>query len=137
MMNESPKGCCGMKTLALDLDGKYGLSNFMDRIWILKYLGLKILKVRVYHTTNGFHAKLTCDNQIDDVKAVLIQVLLGDDYRRGVANLLKVERGCKNWNFLFKQKWKVDKLGDLVQVSKESYDQELSGKVLRAIQLGE
>jgi len=126
-----------MKTLRLDLDGKYGLSNFMDRIWILKYLGIKPLNVRIYHTMNGFHAKLTCDNQIDDVKAILVQVLLGDDYRRGVCNLLKTERGCKNWNFLFKQKWKTDKLGNEVQVSKEGYDKELSGKVLRAIQLGE
>lgn len=126
-----------MKTLALDLDGKYGLSNFMDRIWILKYLGLKVLKVRIFHTTNGFHAKILCDNEIDNFKAILIQVLLGDDYRRGLANLLKVERGCKDWNFLFKQKWKMDKLGEEVQVSKETYDKELSGKVLRAIQLGE
>lgn len=126
-----------MKTLRLDLDGKYGLSNFMDRIWILKYLGIKIHKVRIYHTTNGYHAKVQCDNEIDDVKAVLIQVLLGDDYRRGLCNLLKIERGCRNWNFLFKQKWKTDKLGNEVQVSKEAYDKELSGKVLRAIQLGE
>jgi hypothetical protein len=78
-----------------------------------------------------------CDNEIDNFKAILIQVLLGDDYRRGLANLLKVERGCKDWNFLFKQKWKMDKLGEEVRVSKEIYDKELSGKVLRAIQLGE
>jgi hypothetical protein len=126
-----------VKTLCLDLDGKYGLSNFMDHIWILKYLGIKILKVRIFHTTNGFHAKILCDNEIENIKAILIQVLLGDDYRRGLANLLKVERGCSNWNFLFKQKWKVDKLGDLVSASKEAYDKELSEKVLRAIQLGE
>jgi hypothetical protein len=126
-----------MKTLALDLDGKYGLSTFMDRIWTLKYFGLKVVQVRVYHTVNGFHAKLKCDNEIDNVRAVLIQVILGDDYRRGLCNLLKIERGCKDWNHLFKQKWKMDKLGQEVSVSKEQYDKDLSGRALRAIQLGE
>jgi len=126
-----------MKTLKLDLDGKYSLSTFLDRIWILKYLGLRITKVRIYDTTNGFHAQLTCDNQINDVKAAFIQALLGSDYRREFCNLLKIERGSKNWNVLFKRKWKTDKLGNEVVVSKESFNKELSDKVLRAIQLGE
>ena len=126
-----------MKTLKLDLDGKYGLSNFLGRIWILKYLGLRVVRVKVHHTTNGFHARLICDNQMDPVKAAFIQALLGSDYRREMCNLLKIERGAKNWNLLFKKKWKTDKLGYEVMVSKESYDRELSEKVLRAIQLGE
>jgi len=126
-----------MKTLKLDLDGKYGLSIFLDRVWILKYLGLKVVKVKIHDTVNGFHARLTCDNQIDDVKAAFIQALLGSDYRREFCNLLRIERGSHNWNTLFRQKWKTDKLGNEVQVSKESYNSELSLKVLRAIQLGE
>jgi len=126
-----------LKTLKLDLDGKYSLSTFLDRIWILKYLGIKVVNVRIHDTINGFHARLICDNQIDDVKACFIQALLGSDYRREFCNLLKIERGTKNWNVLFKQKWRTDKLGNEVQVSKESYNRELSRKVLRAIQLGE
>lgn len=126
-----------MKTLKLDLDGKYSLSHFLDRLWILKYLGLRVTKVKVHDTVNGFHVRLTCDNQIDDIQAVLIQALLGSDYRREMCNLLKIERGSKNWNILFKQKWKTDKLGFEVRVSKETYNPELSLKVLRAIQLGE
>ncbi len=126
-----------MKTLKLDLDGKNGLSLFLDRIWILKYLGIKVVKVKIHHTTNGFHARLVCDNHIEPVKAILIQALLGSDYRRELCNLLKIERGCKNWNILFKRKWKIDKLGQEVLVSQEKYDRELSQKVLRAIQLGQ
>jgi len=126
-----------MKTLKLDLDGKNGLSLFLDRIWILKYLGIKVVKVKIHHTTNGFHARLVCDNHIEPVKAILIQALLGSDYRRELCNLLKIERGCKNWNILFKRKWKTDKLGQEVLVSQEKYDRELSQKVLRAIQLGQ
>ena len=126
-----------MKTLKLDLDGKYGLSTLMDRIWIIKYLGLRVVRVKVHHTKNGFHARLICDNQIDPVKAAFIQALLGSDYRRELCNLLKIERGAKSWNILFKRKWKTDKLGQEVLVSREAYDRELSEKVLRAIQLGE
>jgi len=126
-----------MKTLRLDLDGKYGLSTFLERTWILKYLGVKVVGVKIHHTMNGFHARLICDNRIDDVKAAFIQALLGSDYRRELSNLLKIERGSKNWNVLFKQKWKTDRLGNEVLVSKEIYDRELSEKVKRAIQLGE
>jgi hypothetical protein len=126
-----------MKTLKLDLDGKYGLSEFLKRIWILKYLGLRVVKVLVHDTVNGFHVRLVCDNQIDDIKTVLIQALLGSDYRRELCNLLKIERGSKHWNTLFKEKWATDKLGNEYKVSKETYNKELSVKVLRAIQLGE
>jgi len=121
----------------LDLDGKYGLSTFLERTWILKYLGIKVVGVKIHHTMNGFHARLVCDNEIDNVKAAFIQALLGSDYRRELSNLLKIERGSKNWNVLFKQKWKTDRLGNEVLVSKETYDRELSEKVKRAIQLGE
>jgi len=126
-----------MKTLKLDLDGKYGLSTFLDRVWILKYLGIKVVNVRIHHTMNGFHARLVCDNDIDGVKAAFIQALLGSDYRRELCNLLRIERGSKDWNTLFKQKWKTDKLGSEVLISQEIYDGELSEKVRRAIQLGE
>lgn len=126
-----------MKTLKLDLDGKYGLSIFLKRLWIIKYLGLRVRKVLVHDTVNGFHLRLVCDNHIDPVKAILLQTLLGSDYRREMCNLLKVERGTKHWNLLFKQKWATDKLGREYPVSKESYNKELSQKVLRAIQLGE
>lgn len=126
-----------MKTLKLDLDGKYGLSDFLKRIWILKYLGLRVVKVKIHHTVNGFHARLQCDNQIDEKTAIFMQLALGSDYRREVCNLLKIERGSKKWNMLFKQKWATDKLGREYPVSKEVYDKKLSQKVLRAIQLGE
>lgn len=126
-----------MKTLRLDLDGKYGLSDFLKRLWIIKYLGLRVNKVQVHDTVNGFHLRLVCDNAIDPIKAILFQALLGSDYRREMCNLLKIERGSKNWNILFKEKWATDKLGNEYQVSRETYNKELSHKVLRAIQLGE
>ena len=146
-----------MKSLAFDLDGKSGLDNFLQRRWIMKYLGLKVGKtnanlwrrepkryrgvplipVRVWHTVNGWHLEIDLDNEIDNVKAVLMQCLLGEDYRRGLCLLLRIERGCKDWNKLYRQKWKVNELGHRVNVSFERFDLDLSQKVLSLLELGQ
>jgi len=123
--------------LKLDLDGKNGLNNLCDRIWIIKYLGLKVLSTEIYHTTNGFHAVLQCDNVFKSWEILLFQTWLGSDFRREMCNLLKIERGTENWNVLFQEKWKYNTLGQEVKVSQEIYDAELSEKVLRLVQLGE
>jgi len=126
-----------VKFLKLDLDGKNGLDTFLDRMWIMKYLGLKVIDAKVYHTTNGYHLVLELDNEIDNIKAILIQCILGDDYRRAACLLMRVERGCKDWNVLFKTKYKINKLGQRVKVSEEKYDPDLSQKILDLLILGE
>ena len=126
-----------MKLLKLDLDGKNGLDTFLNRMWIMKYLGLKVVNAKVYHTTNGYHLVLELDNEIDDLKAIFMQLALGSDYRREVCNLLKIERGCKDWNTLFKAKYKVNQLGQRIKVSEEKYDADLSQKILDLLRLGE
>jgi len=146
-----------MKTLAFDLDGKSGLDNFLSRRWIMKYLGLKLgecnvqlykrfpkrydgvpeTPVRVWHTVNGWHLEIDLDNEIENIKAVLMQSLLGSDFRREMALLLRIDRGCRNWNNLYQQKWKVNELAQRIQVSFERFDPELSQKVLDLLELGE
>ena len=54
-----------VQILKLDLDGKNGLDIFLQRMWIMKYLGLKTEYVKVYHTTNGYHLVLGLDNEIE------------------------------------------------------------------------
>jgi len=126
-----------MRTLKLDLDGKNGLDNFLDRRWIMKYMGLKVVAARCSHTVNGWHLELDLDNEIDDVKAIFMQLALGSDYRREVCNLLRIERGCENWNNLFKRKFKINELGMRVQVSEEKPDPGLSQKIMDLMELGE
>jgi len=126
-----------VQILKLDLDGKNGLDIFLQRMWIMKYLGLKTEYVKVYHTTNGYHLVLGLDNEIEPIKAILIQCILGDDYRRSACLLLRYERGCKDWNVLFKTKYKVNQLGQRIKVSEEKYDPELSEKILSLLRLGE
>lgn len=146
-----------MKTLAFDLDGKNGLDTFISRRWIIKYLGLKVgepnltlykkhperyegvpeTPVRVWHTTNGWHLEIDLDNEIENVKAVLMQSLLGSDYRREMCLLQRIERGCQDWNNLYKQKHKVNELGQRVRVSLERFDSELAAKILDLLVLGQ
>jgi len=127
-----------MKLLKLDLDGKNSLNIFIDRIWIIKYLGLAVKRVYVHPTVNGFHVRLLCDNKIDPLEQVLIQSLLGDDFKRALCNFLKLGRGSKtSWNPMFKRKWTLNKLGQEVEVSRETYDRETSQKIMKLIQLGE
>lgn len=146
-----------MKTLAFDLDGKNGLDTFLKRRWITKYLGLKVGKpnkevyaknpdryegipvvpVRVWHTVNGWHLEIDLDNEIDNIKAVLMQALLGSDFRREMCLLLRIERGCQDWNNLYQQKHKVNELGQKVTVSFERFDADLSDKVLALLELGQ
>ena len=156
-----------MKTLAFDLDGKGGLDAFLSRRWIMKYLGLKLgecnrevyfdskewvgddphrkkryedvpfVPVRVWHTVNGWHLEIDMDAEVDNVKAILMQCMLGDDYRRSLAQLLRIERGCVDWNNLYQQKWKLNERGQQIEVSHEKFDPDLSKKVQDLIQLGE
>jgi DNA primase catalytic subunit len=125
-----------MKVLKLDLDGKNGFTDFLDRLWLLRGFGLAPKKVLVYHTENGYHVRMYCDNNIDDKTACFMQLALGSDYRREVFNWLRIERGCKNWNLLFGRKEIVNKVGQIVEVSKEQYDKELSQKIMRIIKPG-
>jgi len=146
-----------LKTLGLDLDGKGGLDTFLQRRWVMKYMGLRLgetnLKlykrfpkryegipetpVRTWHTVNGWHLEIDLDDEIENIKAVLMQAILGDDYRRAMCLLLRIERGCRNWNTLFKQKFKVNELGQRIEVSSERFDPELSQKIRDLLELGE
>lgn len=150
-----------MKTLAFDLDGKNGLDTFIKRKWIMKYLGLKVgqpnldlyhstnpkiairykdipkTPVRIWHTVNGWHLEIDLDNEIENIKAVLMQSLLGSDFRREMCLFQRIERGCKNWNNLYRQKYKVNELGQRVQVSFERFDEDISQKILDLLELGQ
>ena len=122
--------------LKLDLDGKNGLNTLISRIWILKYLGLSLKDIKVYDTVNGYHVVISCANRLSDMEIILFQLLLGEDYRRGLYNYLKVKKGVLDWNILFKEKYKINQLGDRIKVSEEKYNEELSKKIKDLTVLG-
>lgn len=111
----------------LDVYGKYP-----DR-----YKGIPPISVRVWHTVNGWHLEIDLDNEIDNIKAVLMQALLGSDFRREMCLLSRIERGCEEWNNLYQQKHKVNELGQQITVSFERFDADLSGKILALLELGQ
>jgi len=109
--------------------GRLTKQGFISCTWIMKYLGLKLgltnkeryldeqgsiaarfkdvpfMPARLWHTTNGWHRELDMDAEIDNTTAILIQCILDDDYRISAALLAQVERGCKDWNNLCRQKF--------------------------------
>ena len=102
-----------------------------------RYTGVPPLSVRVWHTVNGWHLEIDLDNEIDNVKAILMQSLLGSDFRREMCLLQRIERGCKKWNTLYRQKHKVNELGQKITVSFERFDADLSDKILALLELGQ
>lgn len=124
-------------TLLLDIDGMRGFNTFLERLWILKYLGIKAKDAQVFKTTNGRHAILYCDNQIPDIERVLVEVLLSDDYKRGLCNYLKVKQGTQKWDWLFEEKSKTNAIGEQFVVSHEEPDPESTRRLMEAIRLGE
>ena len=125
--------------IKLDLDGKSSFSNFMSRIWILKYLGLCINTTEVFHTNNGYHVYIYTANKLDAKELLLIQTLLGSDYRHSLYSFLKYKNGIENedqFNKLFKEKYKTNWFNEREKVSEEKYDKELSQKLYDNIILG-
>ncbi len=112
------------RTLLLDIDGFSGFKTLLDRLWILKYLGIRVLKADVYRTVNGRHAILCCENQIEPWQRILFELMLGDDYRRALYNYQKLLHGTKNFDYLYGYKSKTNVIGETVKVSEEEYRRE-------------
>jgi hypothetical protein len=125
------------QNLLLDIDGVKGFNNLLERLWTLKYLGLSVVDVHVWSTINGRHVELICDNKIPDMERLLIECILGDDYRRALYNYLKLKQGAEHYDKLYEEKFKTNILGESVKVSSEIYDTEAAKKLLEAIRLGE
>ena len=115
--------------IKLDLDSDREFNEFVNRLWIIKYLGLAIKQAKVYRTVKGYHVYLYTSNSIAPERLILIEALLGDDYRRTLCNLLKIMQNAIDFDVLFQRKYTINKLGQRVQVSEEKYDPERSALV--------
>ncbi|MBD3191301.1 MAG: hypothetical protein GF308_11685 [Candidatus Heimdallarchaeota archaeon] len=112
--------------IKLDLDGEESFELFLERGWICKYLGLRITKAEVFTTKNGYHVYLHTKNTLPYERILLIESLLGDDYRRVLYNLLRVVMGCTDFDVLFQEKWQLTRLGKVKVSSREEYHPALS-----------
>ena len=61
-------------------------------------------KVSVYETNKGFHFYLDLEYSLHEWEILLIQALLGSDFKRETLNYFRVRNDERHWNVLFKEK---------------------------------
>lgn len=95
--------------LYLDLDGKWDADELAKRMsYSEKRLGITIENLEVFRTTKGAHVRGTvCYSDGTVMKSPMvafIQVILGDDWKRGLYCMARIKDGVPGWNILFKRK---------------------------------
>ena len=58
--------------------------------WVLRHLGLRADFLRVDRTARGFHVIVKLTRNLSPLRVVLVQALLGSDYRRETFNAGRV-----------------------------------------------
>ena len=82
-----------------------------NREFVFKMFRIKPYGCIVAQTPHGWHIyiKANSDMMLNDKDICVIQILLGDDFKRGVYNWLRVREGkFKVWNVLFTHKERID-----------------------------
>jgi len=107
-----------MVVLMIDLDTKEEEEK-MRILWALRMLSpyVAFKEAKVYETRKGFHIYIYVDQELDPIETALIQQLLGSDRNRGVFNYIRIKRGFKKWQVLYKRKYA--KFKDEVELSEE------------------
>jgi hypothetical protein len=100
-----------MRTLKIDIDSKTISQRQVNRMdWIIAFFRLDILDIKLTESRKGWHIEFIIQNPINDYEIVLLQLLLGSDWKRECFNLLRVHSGKfknQSWNILFKKKWRI------------------------------
>jgi len=132
--------------LLLDFDGEDGLD--FDRFkTIVHVVGLKVLDIKAYKTARGTHLYLDVEFRAEcvflrgnhteyakDLDLLLLQTLMGSDFRREAFNYTRIRSGISGWNVLFAEKWGYDEEGNKMQLSKETPYPELEAKLWQALE---
>jgi hypothetical protein len=123
----------GEHELRIDFDHRENFTEFLTRAQLIRRsLGLNITDIKVYDTTHGYHIYLIIANPITRYEVLLIQLLLGDDYKHSLSgfNELRQNMPLASWNKLFTQKFFLNQVGQIFKASEETFNQELSEKTL-------
>jgi hypothetical protein len=93
----------------IDVDKKE-LSEFKERYAMLcRYFKPKLISYDVKETRKGYHIRLILSFpfKLSRYEFVLIQSLLGSDWKREMLNYFRVKNGLKDWNILFNKKYRI------------------------------
>lgn len=103
-----------MVVLMIDLDTKDDEEK-MRILWALRMLSpyVAFKEAKVYETRKGFHIYIYVDQELDPIETIALQQLLGSDRNRGVFNYIRVKRGFRKWQVLYKRKYAKFEDGEL------------------------
>lgn len=109
--------------LKVDIDEKVSIKEIIDRCKTVSgLLHLGITSVDIRRTNKGYHLRMITDCiRLDDMQILMIQGLMGDDFKRGCLNYKRIMRGETNWNVLFTKKWGSDGKVKSIEEGKRIY----------------
>jgi len=119
----------GTTVLKLDFDGREALQTLFDRAWVMKAMGLHLLRVVCYKTRHGYHVYIHVSNQLDPHKVLIFQAILGTDYRHVLGAIRRLDEHAEKWNVLFTRKTGLDAIGDVIELSAEDLDASTTAKL--------
>jgi hypothetical protein len=93
-----------MRLLKIDIDDKgQGVEEFIRRLRFVKCF-VRITGVDVKETRKGFHFRVMTEEDLEAWEVLVLQAILGSDFKRELFNYLRVRKGLRNWNILFNKK---------------------------------
>jgi hypothetical protein len=116
--------------LKIDIDKK-DKRDFMRRYQALyRYFRFKLVDYEITETRKGYHVRLIIDFpfKVTSEEIVLLQLLLGSDWKREMLNYLRVKNGIEDWNKLFNVKYRIYKKGNKVKFRRISYERPIKSK---------
>lgn len=85
----------------LDFDYRKNFQTLVKRLKFFEYLDIfHVKRIVVHRTVRGYHVRIVVDRKFEPVEIVLIQALLGSDYKREVLNFERVYKAGKFFNVL-------------------------------------
>jgi hypothetical protein len=122
----------GEHEIRVDIDSRDQFDDFLNRARLLqRALGLSIHNCLVYLTKSGYHVKIMLSTPLSCYEIILIQALLGDDYKHTLAAYVQLRQNVPlaHWNALFKEKVYLNHLGEPFVASEEHFDEVLTKKL--------
>jgi len=120
-----------MIELKIDIDKK-DKRDFMRRYQALyRYFRFNLVDYEIAETRKGYHIRLIIDFpfKVTSEEIVLLQLLLGSDWKREMLNYLRVKNGIEDWNKLFNVKYRIYKKGNKVKFRRISYERPTKSKL--------
>jgi hypothetical protein len=109
-----------MMMIKLDIDQKRIPWKRMGAVKNICGLRFDFAKSSIHRTHKGFHIRLALLGNHSDAEVCFLQCALGSDFHREALNWMRVKRGEKSWNVLFKMKFRTKTLwGKPIKLSEE------------------